>query len=115
MFLGVLFGSDGVLKISYDDYDLTSKLCSIGLLFIIFYGGFCTKKPENKKVGIQAALLSSVGTILTALFCAAFCFYVLKIPFAERMFSDPATYEPLPKSAHNPLSASAHPDRRPMG
>ena len=83
MFLGVLFGSDGVLKISYDDYDLTSKLCSIGLLFIIFYGGFCTKKPENKKVGIQAALLSSVGTILTALFCAAFCFYVLKIPFAE--------------------------------
>ena len=83
MFLGVLFGSDGILKISFDDYDLTSKLCSIGLLFIIFYGGFCTKKLEDAKVTSQAVLLSSLGTVLTALFTAAFCFYVLKIPFAE--------------------------------
>ena len=49
MLLGVLFGSDGILKLSFDDYELTSKLCSIGLLFIIFYGGFCTKKSEDKK------------------------------------------------------------------
>jgi hypothetical protein len=48
MFLGILFGCDGLLKISFDDFDLTSKLCSIGLLFIIFYGGFCTKKSDNK-------------------------------------------------------------------
>ena len=82
MFLGVLFGSDGLLKISFDDYDLTSKLCSIGLMFIIFYGGFCTKKPENK-ITLQAALLSSLGTIITAFLCGGFCFYVLKIPFAE--------------------------------
>ena len=80
MFLGIIFGSDGIFKISFDDYDLTSKLCSIGLLFIIFYGGFCTKKPENKKIAIQATLLSSIGTILTAILCFAFCFYVLKMP-----------------------------------
>ena len=83
MFLGVLFGSDGILKISFEDYDLTSKLCSIGLLFIIFYGGFCTKKPKSKKIASQAILLSSLGTIFTALFCSAFCYYVLKAPFAE--------------------------------
>ncbi|MBO5948664.1 potassium/proton antiporter [bacterium] len=83
MFLGILFGSDGLLKISFDDYDLTAKLCSIGLLFIIFYGGFCTKKPENKKVAIQAILLSSLGTILTAGFCLAFCYYLLKFPLIE--------------------------------
>lgn len=83
MFLGVLFGSDGVLKISFDDYDLTSKLCSLGLIFIIFYGGFCTKKLEGVKVNAQAILLSSLGTVLTALFTAAFCFYGLKISFAE--------------------------------
>ena len=53
MFMGVLFGCDGVFKISFDDYDLTSKLCSIGLLFIIFYVGFCTRKPENKKITTQ--------------------------------------------------------------
>ena len=83
MFLGVLFGSDGILKISFEDYDLTSKLCSIGLLFIIFYGGFCTKKPKSKKIASQAILLSSLGTIFTALFCSAFCYYVLKAPFVE--------------------------------
>ena len=82
MFLGILFGSDGLFKLSFDDYNLTSKLCSIGLLFIIFYGGFCTKKPDNK-ITIQAILLSSIGTILTAGFTALFCFYILKIPFAE--------------------------------
>ena len=83
MFLGMLFGCDGILKISFDDYDLTSKLCSIGLIFIIFYGGFCTKKPENKKVTLQACLLSSFGTIFTAGFCAIFCFYILNMSFAE--------------------------------
>ena len=56
MFLGILFGSDGLFKISFDDYDLTAKLCSIGLLFIIFYSGFCTKKPEDKKVITQAVI-----------------------------------------------------------
>ena len=83
MFLGVLFGSDGILKISFDDYDLTSKLCSIGLLFIIFYGGFCTRTPENRKISLQATLLSSIGTILTAFFVFLFCNLALKIPFAE--------------------------------
>ena len=73
MFLGILFGCDGILKISFDDYDLTSKLCSIGLLFIIFYGGFCTKKPENKLITTQAILLSSLGTILTAGLVFLFC------------------------------------------
>lgn len=83
MFLGVLFGCDGILKISFDDYDLTSKLCSIGLLFIIFYGGFCTRKPDNKIVTTQAILLSSLGTILTAFLTYVFCFWGLKIPQIE--------------------------------
>lgn len=83
MFLGILFGSDGLLKISFEDYDLTAKLCSVGLLFIIFYGGFCTKKPENKKITTQAILLSSFGTILTAVFCTLFCAYGLKLPLTE--------------------------------
>ena len=83
MFLGMLFGSDGILKISFDDYDLTAKLCSIGLLFIIFYGGFCTKKIDNIKVNTQAILLSSLGTILTAGFCTLFCYYILNLSFVE--------------------------------
>lgn len=82
MFLGILFGSDGLLKISFDDYNLTYKLCSLGLLFIIFYGGFCTRKPENK-VTLQAILLSSFGTIFTAILTAIFCYFALKMSLAE--------------------------------
>ena len=83
MFLGVLFGCDGILKISFDDYNLTSKLCSIGLMFIIFYGGFCTKKPKNKLIISQAILLSSLGTIFTAGLVFLFCNFILKIPTIE--------------------------------
>ncbi len=83
MFLGMLFGSDGIFKLAFDDYNLTSKLCSIGLLFIIFYGGFCTKKLNDTKVMSQAVLLSSCGTVITALLTASFCYFVLKISFAE--------------------------------
>ncbi|MBR5304748.1 MAG: cation:proton antiporter [Candidatus Gastranaerophilales bacterium] len=61
MFFGILFGCDGLLKISFDDFDLTSKLCSIGLLFIIFYGGFCTKKSDNKIATTQAITKNEIN------------------------------------------------------
>lgn len=83
MLLGMLFGSDGIFKLSFNDYNLTYKLCSIALLLIIFYGGFCTKKPKDKKVTVISALLSSVGTVLTALLTFLFCYLLLKIPPIE--------------------------------
>ena len=43
MFIGMLFGSDGILKIPFDDYGLAEDICSIALLFIMFYGGFNLK------------------------------------------------------------------------
>lgn len=83
MLLGIIFGKNGILKFSFNDYTLISNLCSSALLLIIFYGGFCTKKPENKKIILLSSLLSSLGTILTALLTAAFCYLILKMPFGE--------------------------------
>lgn len=37
--LGMLFGSDGMVGIYFDNYELTKQLCSIGLIFIMFFGG----------------------------------------------------------------------------
>lgn len=34
--LGMLFGSDGMVGIYFDNYELTKQLCSIGLIFIMF-------------------------------------------------------------------------------
>ena len=41
--LGMLFGSDGLVGIYFDNFELTKQLCSLALVFIMFYGGFGTK------------------------------------------------------------------------
>ncbi|MDE7206832.1 MAG: K+/H+ antiporter, partial [Lachnospiraceae bacterium] len=33
MFIGMLFGSDGIFKIPFDNYRLAEDICSIALLF----------------------------------------------------------------------------------
>lgn len=81
--LGMLFGSDGILKISFTDYNLTKDLSSIGLGFIIFYGGFCTKWKFAKSIIKRASLLSTMGVFLTAILTCIFCHFVLKIGFLE--------------------------------
>ena len=76
--LGMLFGSDGLMKIPFDDYALAEQLCSVALIFIMFYGGFGTKWRQARPVALKAGLLSSLGTVLTVLlffFLAAVWFY----------------------------------------
>ena len=34
--LGMLFGSDGIVGIYFDNYNLASDICSIALIFIMF-------------------------------------------------------------------------------
>ena len=38
LFLGMLFGSDGLFKVAFDDYAVTEQICSVALVFIMFYG-----------------------------------------------------------------------------
>lgn len=81
--LGMIFGTDGLLKIPFDDYVFAEKICTVALIFIMFYGGFGTKISEAKPVVLKSVLLSSLGTILTAFFVGIFCCFVLKISFLE--------------------------------
>ena len=50
MGLGMVFGSDGLFKIDFADYGLLQNLSTLALVFIIFYGGFCTKWETAKPV-----------------------------------------------------------------
>ena len=61
--LGMVFGSDGILKIPFENYSFAEQICSVALVFIMFYGGFGTKLSEAKPVAVKALLLSSVGVI----------------------------------------------------
>ena len=56
--LGMLFGSDGIFKIPFEDYSFATSICSIALIFIMFYGGVGTKWSTAKPVAVKAILLS---------------------------------------------------------
>ena len=83
--LGMIFGSDGLVKLQFDDYVLAQQVCSVALIFIMFYGGYGTSWKSAKPVATKAILLSSVGVILTALLVGLFSFFVLHIDFWESM------------------------------
>ncbi len=83
MCLGMIFGSDGILKIDFEDFTITKELCSIALGFIIFYGGFCTKWKTAKPVIIRATVLSTLGVLLTALGVCVFLHFFLHLNFLE--------------------------------
>ncbi|MCR8747109.1 potassium/proton antiporter [Romboutsia lituseburensis] len=81
--LGMLFGSDGVVGIYFDNYELTKQLCSIGLVFIMFYGGYGTNWNMAKPVAISSILLSTVGVVITAGLTGLFCILVFNTSVLE--------------------------------
>lgn len=83
--LGMIFGSDGLFKIEFEDFKFAEQFCSIALIFIIFYGGFGTNWREGRRVAPQSALLSSVGVLLTALLAGLFCHFALGFAWLESM------------------------------
>ncbi len=75
--LGMFFGSDGVVKIPFDNYSFAEQVCSFALIFIMFYGGFGTNWKEAKPVATKSILLSTLGVVMTAGLTGVFCHFVL--------------------------------------
>ena len=83
--VGMLCGVDGPLHIRFDNYALTETLCTVALIFIIFYGGFGTKWRAAKPVAGKAVLLSTLGVFLTAAAMGVFCRFALHTGWLEGM------------------------------
>ena len=81
--LGMLFGSDGLVGIYFDNYELASKLSSLALVFIMFYGGFGTNWKMAKSIAMPAILMSSLGVVITAGLTGLFCYLVIKTTLLE--------------------------------
>lgn len=81
--LGLFFGSDGIVRIPFDNYYLAEVICSTALIFILFYGGFGTRWKTTKQVAVKALLLSTVGVLLTVVLVGIFCYFVLRIELLE--------------------------------
>lgn len=83
MGVGMIFGSDGLFKIQFDNYRLAERVCAAALVFIMFYGGFNTKWKTAKPVAVRSILLSTVGVVITAGLTALFCHFALHFTFVE--------------------------------
>ena len=81
--LGMVFGVLLRPQIgNFTDYNFGNVVCSVCLVFVIFYGGFGTNFKEAKPVAPQALLLSFAGTALTAGIVGVFVSYVFQLlPF----------------------------------
>lgn len=83
--LGMLFGTDGLFKIPFENYAFAEDICVTALIFIMFYGGFGTKWSAARPVAVKSVLLSSVGVLLTAVLTGLFCHYAFGLEMFEGM------------------------------
>lgn len=83
--MGMLMGSDGPGGIYFNDPKLAENLCNIGLIFIMFSGGFGTSWKTAKPVALAAGVLATLGVVLTAFLIGIFAHFVLGFTFLEGM------------------------------
>jgi len=83
--LGMLLGSDGIGGIYFDNAILTQQISTVGLAFIMFYGGFGFNWNMGKPVAPQSIILATLGVVLTAFLVGVFSYLVFDISFLEGM------------------------------
>lgn len=83
--LGMIFGSDGIFKIKFDNYEFAEQICTVALIFIMFYGGFGTSWKTAKPVVIKSIMLSTVGVLITAAVTGLFCYFALHFSMLESL------------------------------
>ncbi|MBE5935593.1 MAG: potassium/proton antiporter [Lachnospiraceae bacterium] len=83
MFIGILFGVDGLFKLSFESFEMAERVCSTALTFIMFYGGFNTKWTVAKAYAVKSISLSTIGVVITAGIVTFMCHLVLHISLLE--------------------------------
>jgi cell volume regulation protein A len=64
--IGMIVGSDGLALIEFNNAELARRVGDLLLIFIIFDGGFQTKRAIFKSVKGPALTLATFGVIVTA-------------------------------------------------
>lgn len=75
--LGIFFGNSGLIPLHFDDQNFAKEICTVALVFIMFYGGFGTRWTSVKPVWKESALLASAGVMITAGLVGLFCHFLL--------------------------------------
>lgn len=82
LLLGILCSSFGV---DFEDYSAAEGFATVALILIMFYGGFGTNWKMGQPVVREAAVLSSLGVVLTAALTGLFAYAALGFPLLESM------------------------------
>ena len=82
MIVGLILRFTGVGN--FTEYDFGNTVCSIALVFVIFYGGFGTNFKAAKPVIVHSGVLSLLGTLLTGVLTGLAVYLIFKVlPFAD--------------------------------
>lgn len=78
--IGIIFGSDVLNVWHFADFKLTNQVANMALVFILFQGGFATKRRDVEAVALPAGGLATWGVLFTALITFAVLRFVLGWP-----------------------------------
>ena len=81
--LGVLLGWQD--EVSLETTKRAGDICTIALIFIMFYGGFGTNWKSAKPVALESGFLATFGVVLTAGIVGVFCHFALGWSWIEGM------------------------------
>ena len=81
--LGVLLGWYD--NVSVESAKFAGDICTVALIFIMFYGGFGTNWKAARPVALESGLLATVGVALTAALVGLFCHFALGWGWIEGM------------------------------
>jgi potassium/hydrogen antiporter len=63
---GIVFGSDVLNFWHFGNFVLTNQVANVALVFILFHGGFVTKRSDLRAVALTAGGLATWGVLITA-------------------------------------------------
>jgi cell volume regulation protein A len=83
--LGMLLGSDGLGGIEFDDAELARKVGTVGLALILYEGGLQTSWRRLREIAGAAALLSTVGVIVSAVLTGVAAYWLFDLSWLEAL------------------------------
>ena len=81
--LGVILGWYD--NVSVESTKFAGDICTVALIFIMFYGGFGTNWKAARPVALESGLLATVGVAVTAVLVGLFCHFALGWGWIEGM------------------------------
>jgi cell volume regulation protein A len=81
--LGMLAGSDGPGNIEFTDFDVARNVGVVALAYILFAGGFGTPWSDVRLAVRPAAVLATIGVVITAALTGAFATWVTDLSWRE--------------------------------